>query len=1010
MSNKATNKVGQLERKTQNRLVALFHDRLKYDYLGNWEEREGNSNIEEEYLHSYLSRSGYSEALIKKAIEEFKHCANRSNVSLYELNKDAYGLLRYGVKVRKGLGKQYKTVELIDWEHLENNDFAIAEEVTVRGNRTKRPDIVLYVNGIALGVIELKRSTVSVSEGIRQNIGNQKDDFIKPFFATVQLVMAGNDTEGLRFGTTETTEEYYLTWSIKEPGFEYENRLDRNVLQLCEKNRFLEIAHDFIAFDSGIKKICRHNQYFGVKASQEFVKRHEGGIIWHTQGSGKSLTMVWLAKWIRENITDSRVLLLTDRKELDEQIERVFKGVDEQIYRTTSSKDLVGQLNTKDKWLLCSLIHKFGRSGSTEESDIDAYVSEIRKNLPKGFSAKGDIFVFVDECHRTHTGKLHEAMKELLPNATFIGFTGTPLLKIDKTNSINVFGPYIHTYKYNEAVTDKVVLDLRYEARRVDQDITSQDKIDEWFEERTKGLTDVAKAELKRRWGTMQTLLSSKSRLEKVVFDILDDFYKKERLAGGRGNAMLVTSSIYEACQYYDIFQSQRFSKCAVVTSYEPNALSTDTPEYRIYQKMLNGQSTEEFERDAKKKFIDTPGQMQLLIVVDKLLTGFDAPPATYLYVDKNMQDHGLFQAICRVNRLDGEDKEYGYIIDYRDLFKKLEKAVTDYTAGAFEGFDQEDVLGLLKDRLDEGKKDLEDALETVRALCEPVAPPKDSGAYIRYFCGDVENPYALKENEIKRVKLYRSVSHLLRMYADIANDMEKAGFSKEQSRAINGEVKHYEQVRMEVKLASGDYIDLKKYEPAMRTLIDRYITAKESEKLSSFDDMTLVDLIVKKGQDALDELPESVKQNQDATAETIENNVRKLIIDEMPTNPKYYLRMSELLDELVKQRKRADIEYKDYLAKIIELSKEAKHPEQSMHYPNSVDTKAKQALYDNFGEDEEQALSLHEAISGALEDNWRGHPQKEKRVKNAIKKVLPDLTEDESKALFELIKEQHEY
>src|SRR3989344_3009446 len=341
-------------------------------------------------------------------------------------------------------------------------------------------------------------------------------------------------------------------------------------------------------------------------------------------------------------------------------------------------------------------------------------------------SSTTSLFVIVDECHRSHTGKLHEAMKELLPTATFLGFTGTPLLKVDKSNSIGAFGPYIHTYKYNEAVADKVVLDLRYEARRVDQTISSQDKIDEWFEERTQGLTDVAKAELKRRWGTMQSLLSSRSRLEKVVFDILDDFYKKDRLASGRGNAMLVASSIYEACQYYEIFQTHGFTKCAVVTSYEPGALSTDTREYAVYQKMLNGKSTEDFEKEIKKKFIETPGQMQLLIVVDKLLTGFDAPPATYLYIDKNMQDHGLFQAICRVNRLDGEDKEYGYIVDYRDLFKKLEQAVGDYTAGALEGFDKEDVLGLLKDRMEEGKKDLDEALEIVRALCEPVSPPKD--------------------------------------------------------------------------------------------------------------------------------------------------------------------------------------------------------------------------------------------------------------------------------------------
>src|SRR5439155_8115081 len=215
--------------------------------------------------------------------------------------------------------------------------------------------------------------------------------------------------------------------------------------------------------------------------------------------------------------------------------------------------------------------------------------------------------------------------------------------------------------------------------------------------------------------------------------------------------------------------------------------------QYEIYRKMLASHfnepeatamyKVEQFERDVKKRFIEQPGQMQLLIVVDKLLTGFDAPPATYLYIDKNMQEHGLFQAICRVNRLDGDDKEYGYIVDYRDLFKKLERAVADYTIGAFEGFDKDDVLGLLKDRLEEGRKDLEEALEIVRALCEPVLPPKDSAAYIRYFCGDVENPYALKENEIKRVKLYKSVSHLLRVYADIANDMVAAGFSKEQAQ-----------------------------------------------------------------------------------------------------------------------------------------------------------------------------------------------------------------------------------
>ncbi len=1014
--------VGQIERKTQNRIVTLFQDRLGYNYLGNWEERENNSNIEEEYLRKFLSQNKkYNEKVIDKAIAEFKKTAENQVLSLYDLNKEVYGLLRYGVNVKESLGKKNKRVFLIDWENPKNNHFAIAEEVTIRGNRTKRPDIVIYVNGIALGVIELKRSIVSVSEGIRQNIGNQKDEFIKNFFATSQILMAGNDTEGLRYGTTQTSEDYYLSWNPKDQDFSDEsNRLDRHIAQVCQKSRFLEIVHDFIIFDSGIKKTCRHNQYFGVKSAQDNVKKHEGGIIWHTQGSGKSLTMVWLAKWIRENMNDARVLLLTDRVELDEQIERVFNGVDEKIHRAKNGRDLIAELDKKEKWLIGSLVHKFGRSADKSDSGVEEYVSDLRALLPSDFEAKGDIFVFVDECHRTHGGKLHEAMKEILPRATFIGFTGTPLLKVDKKNSIAVWGKYIHEYKYNEAVADKVVLDLRYEARRVDQNITSQQKIDEWFEERTKGLTDFAKAELKKRWGTMQGLLSSKSRLEKVVFDIIDDYYKKPRLESGRGNAMLVASSIYEACQYYEIFQSQGFTKCAVITSYEPNALDTESREYAIYQKMLDahrplekksGESdTDAFERKIKKMFVDQPGQMQLLIVVDKLLTGFDAPPATYLYVDKNMQDHGLFQAICRVNRLDGEDKDYGYIIDYRDLFKKLEKAVSEYTSEAFSGFDKDDVLGLLKDKFSEGKKDLDEILETLRALCEPVSPPKSSPEYIRYFCGDVENPYALKEKENKRVILYRTVGRLMRAYADIANDMDEAGYSKDQQEAIKKEVEHYEKVRTEVKLASGDYINLKKYEPAMRALMDRYISASESEKLSAFDDKSLVELMAEKGIDALDDLPDGLKKSQEALAETIENNVRKLITDETPTNPKYYSRMSELLNELVRKRKQADIEYKKYLVEIIALSKQVKNPSESELYPSDIDTKGKQALYDNLGKNQDNTIQIHEAILASRFDNWRGDIRKERAIKIAIKKILQDISEDDLKNLFEIVKNQHEY
>lgn len=999
--------VGQLERNTQNRVLSLLQERLGYEYLGNWEEREGNSNIEVEYLKNNLLARGYSESLADRAIHEFQRTANDQTLSLYDLNKQTYSQLRYGVKIQENLGENHQNVHLIDWEHPEANHFAFAEEVTIKGKKTKRPDVVLYINGIAVVVIELKRSLVSVSEGIRQNIGNQKDDFIKQFFATSQLIMAGNDTEGLRYGTTETTEEYFLTW--KEDGLEDENRLDRHLLQMLDKERLLDIIHNFIVFDAGIKKTCRHNQYFGVMKARKAVKAHEGGIIWHTQGSGKSLTMVWLAKWIRENIDNSRVLVITDRRELDQQIETVFQGVDEHIHRTKSGRDLATQLGSTEKWLLCSLINKFGRNtDDTTDADIDNYMNDIQQYLAEGFHAEGDLFVFVDECHRTQSGKLHDAMKKLLPDATFIGFTGTPLLKADK-NSIGVFGPYIHTYKYDEAVEDKVVLDLRYEARRVDQNLNSQDKIDEWFEERTKGLTDVAKAELKKRWGTMQALLSGTARLERIVFDILDDFYKKARLANGRGNAMLVASSIYEACRYYEIFVQQGFEKCAVVTSYEPGALQTEDREYRIYQKMLNGKDPDDFEKEVKKKFIKQPGQMQLLIVVDKLLTGFDAPSATYLYIDKNMQDHGLFQAICRVNRLDTEDKDFGYIVDYRDLFGKLEQAITDYTSGAFDSFDKEDVLGLLKDRLQEGRHDLEDALETVRMLCEPVQPPRSSVEYIGYFCGDVENPYSLKENEVKRVKLYKSVAKLIRLYADLANDLDKAGYSDEEAKKLSGEIKHYEQVRTEIKLASGDYIDLKKYEPAMRTLIDRYVTASESEKLSAFGDLGLVDLIIKKGEDFVEELPDSIKKNRESVAATIENNVRRLIVEEMPANPKYFLQMSEILDDLVKRRKQADIEYQEYLQRIIELTKNVRHPEESSHYPSTMNNHARRALYDNLDNNEELAISIDEAIRRHAPADFRGNVIRERLVKRLIADIIGN-DDVRIKSVFDIIVNQDEY
>ncbi len=1032
--------VGQKERETQNRILELFKDKLNYTYIGNLHDQE-NSNIDEKRLKNFLEKQGYSRELIRRAINSIKDASK--NTDLYKANKDVYSLLRYGSSEKEDVSAKYEPVKFIDWENPENNDFYIAEEVTIRGEHTKRPDIVLYINGIAVGVIELKRSTVSVSEGIRQNLDNQQNEFVRPFFSTVQLIMAGNDTEGLRIGVIDTPEKYYTEWKEDEKATDQLSKktselskdegykVDRHIISICQKERLLDLIYNFFVFDGGIKKFCRHNQYFAVLASRQRIRSKESGIIWHTQGSGKSMVMVWLSRWIKENIPQARVLIVTDREELDDQIEnKVFgsAGVGDEIYRTKSCEDLVNKLNNTTPRVMCSLVHKFGRSQGDEEKAYDNYIEELKASLPADFKPKGDFYIFVDECHRTQSGKLHKAMTTIIPNAMFIGFTGTPLLSKQEMqkrgikSSIEIFGTYIHTYKFPEAVKDQVILDLRYEARDVPQEIDSQDKIDQWFEIKTKGLTDHVKARLKQRWGTLKEVYSSKERLSKIVADIIYDMEIKDRLNNGRGNAMLIASSIYEACKYYKLFTDSGFDKCAIVTSFsaditeikgEATGESRETEnkfKYDVYQKMLNGRNVDDFEKEVIEKFKKEPAQMKLLIVVDKLLTGFDAPSATYLYIDKSMRDHGLFQAICRVNRLDGSDKEFGYIIDYMDLFKSLEQAIEDYTSEAFDAFDAEDVSGLLKNRAKEAKKRLEDLLERLRALCEPVAQPKGTLEYIRYFCWENEGDLdELKENEQKRLSLYSFTASLLRAYAEVVDNIDELDYTEQQMKKIKEEVTHYQRARDEIKLASGDYVDLKKYEADMRYLIDNYISAEASRVLSTFNDMTLIELIIERGVDFEKELPEDMKKNKEAVAEVIENNVRKVIVENKTTNPLYYEKMSELLMKIIEERKKQKIDYEEYLKKVVELTNKVEKPEEYAGYPDHIKKSAPlRALYDNYSEDEDLVLVLHDKINAIKPDKWKGDKAKEKVLLRGIYEVVQD--DDDVDKIFDIVKEQREY
>ena len=553
----------------------------------------------------------------------------------------------------------------------------------------------------------------------------------------------------------------------------------------------------------------------------------------------------------------------------------------------------------------------------------------------------------------------------------------------------------------------------------------------------------------------MQKVLSSRSRMERVVSDIVFDFSVKPRLSDNRGTAMLVASSIYEACKYYTLFQKTVFrDRCAVVTSYNPQTRDITTEDtgantetdkefiYNTYTELLRNieakhgmTKTETYEEKAKDLFKKEPANMKLLIVVDKLLTGFDAPSCTYLYIDKSMQDHSLFQAICRTNRLDGEDKEFGYIVDYKDLFKKL---VNEEGTGALQVYTSEldhsaggiDPEVLMNNRLAKGRERLDNALEALALLCEPVEPPKGELEYIHYFCGNTELPDDLKAREPQRAALYKATVALVRAYANIADELDAAGYSEADIRYIKQKLKAYLDLRDIIRNAANEKLDLKAYEADMRHLIDTYIEAAEPRTISPFDKMSLLELIVNTGiTNAINSLPSRLRANREAVAETIENNVRSKIIKEHLNDPAYYEKMSALLDEIIAARKAKALEYEHYLKRIAELAKqvEAGKAEET---PEQLNTPGRRALYNNLklsagrasGVDETPAIheettqedvlalaiKIDETVKRVRPDGWRGIKTRESRIKQALYNILQDVNEVER--IFLIIEKQKEY
>lgn len=864
----------------------------------------------------------FSAANIERAMDELNEPLVDSLVRTSEKIYDAL-LLGKSYPETVGGGKSLSfNLKYIDWDNWDNNLFHVTEEFAVDSRDKRhdaRPDIVLFINGIPFAVIECKAPHVSVDQAVEQNIRNQQAEYIPQLYKYAQIVMATNKN-AVKYATTGTPKKFWNVWKEENDTFlntalarlvtdRVPTEQDRNIVSLFSRERIKELIRYFVLFDANVKKICRYQQYFAIK---EIIKtilqtdskgNRQSGVVWHTQGSGKSLTMVMLAKYILMELAscNPRVVIVTDRKELDGQIANTFTHTRLNPARATSGRHLVDLVKSGKADVITTIINKFN---TAERLDT--------KNYSK------DVFVLIDESHRSNYGAMASKMRTVFPNACYIGFTGTPLMKREK-NTMARFGKLIHKYTIRDGVEDGAIVPLIYEGRFVEQKV-DEENIDIWFKQTTKRLTDPQKEDLRQKWSSIRRLTSTDARIKRIALDINNHFLLGFRDTGFK--AMLATNYKRDAIRYLKCFEQFGDLTCGVVISPPDMRESvddidegTDDMVIEYWEKMMKQYGdADAYEEAMKNKFCD--GEIDILIVCSKLLTGFDAPVCQVLYIDKELKEHGLLQAIARTNRL-REGKEYGLIVDYRGLIQKLDAAMDMYSGAGLENFESGDLKGVVIDVL-EALGQLRAAYTNLMDLFTDVQDLSDTEA--------VEVSLA---DEKKREQFYNLLCSFGRALNLVLNSEQAyTAISRDDRKKYQDTFVFFSKVRRSVKIRYCDAIDNSEYEPLMQNLLDTHLSVTGLKQLTN-----PVDILNK--DDFERELEELGSLR--AKADAITSRLSRSISAKYEENPAFYDSFSKRIKDALEQYKEKVISEAEYLAKMNSIMEDYHSGKSTVSYPERI-------------------------------------------------------------------------